>query len=585
MKDKRNLRYAIALVLCLLAGATVSCGKVDETKENAIEIAENDFSPTIEEIENAPKPQEESLCESAEEDGTVAGNESVESDDAAEADEVTRKLLCLKDGDTEPLVGVSFGEPFDYDKYVSVGTWHGAKMYRLKDAENGGIYFLFNGKGDGFGGLVQFANFNGGDFLGISVGEDSVKKISDVLGAYTAESRKTYSGTETWAIWDFETATLSVKIEDGVIQTMEYLAKGDIADAPELPEEETDFGRDRRETSGRVETVYNWSAYGSTSEGSYAVCDPRDVDYDENTADEFIREYLLSQGIHKEMPDRITYDRNGDVLAECYVDEEKGEYCIILHIWGYWLVDFDAGTRRYLDALYCTTHTLSEEDICGYTICEEDTEQGRVWERRYDYNRKKMEEAVYEYIPGTPFPFILESWNLDEFYPQLLIRNQKTWFFKEKAGFDEEGKFISYDEGVDQGEYLLGSCHTVYDEEGRLKAIQEELQKEDIEEYWGWWDESIDYSGQIEMQYRNDGTISDVEYHRSSYRYGTSDSSGIIEYDEKGRMLYNEYYITHGEDADIYLYEEDSDMPWCVIYWCCFAPGFEDIYLFLPQEP
>ena len=72
----------------------------------------------------------------------------------------------------------------------------------------------------------------------------------------------------------------------------------------------------------------------------------------------------------------------------------------------------------------------------------------------------------------------------------------------------EEGKFISYDEGVDQGEYLLGSCHTVYDEEGRLNAIQEELQKEDIEEYWGWWDESIDYSdysGQIEMQYSNDG--------------------------------------------------------------------------------
>ncbi|MDE5951235.1 MAG: hypothetical protein K2H12_06630, partial [Acetatifactor sp.] len=125
----------------------------------------------------------------------------------------------------------------------------------------------------------------------------------------------------------------------------------------------------------------------------------------------------------------------------------------------------------------------------------------------------------------------------------------------------------------------------VYDEAGRLKAIQEELQKEDIEEYWGWWDESIDYSGQIEMQYRDDGTISDVEYHHSSYKYGTSDSSGIIEYDEKGRMLYNEYYITHGEDVDIYLYEEDSDMPWCVIYWCCFAPGFEDIYLFLPQEP
>ncbi len=576
MKNIRNPRFAIALALCLLAGATVSCEK------STYGIAESDFAPAIEETENAPETQEESLCEPAEEDGTVEENKN---DDTAEADEVARNLLCLKEGNTEPLVGVSFGEPFDYDKYVSVGTWYGAKMHRLKDAENGGIYFLFNGKGDGFGGLVQFANFNSGDFLGITVGEDSVEKISDVLGAYTAESRKTYSGTETWAIWDFETATLSVEIEDGVIQTMEYLAKGDIADAPELPEEETDFGRDRRETSGRVETVYNWSAYGSTSEGSYVVCDPRDVDYDENTSDEFIREYLLSQGIHKETPDRITYDRNGDMLAECYVDEEKGEYCIILHIWGHWLVDFDAGTRRYLDALYCTTHTLSEEDIYGYMICEEDTAQSRVRERLYDNNRKKMAEAVYEYIPGMPFPFVLESWNLDEFYPKLLIRNQKTWFFKEKARFDEEGKFISYDRGVDQGEYLLGPCRTVYDEEGRLEAIQEELQEEDAEQGWGWWDESIDYSGQIEMQYRDDGTISDVEYIRSPNRYGTFDSRGSIEYDEKGRMFYNEYYITHGGDIDIYLYGEDSDMPWCVIYWCCFAPGFEDIYLFLPQEP
>ena len=128
VKDKRNLRFAMALALCLLAGATVSC------KEDAFEYAESDFAPAIEETENAPKPREESLCEPAEEDGTAAGN-----DDAAEIDEVTKNLLCLKDGDTEPLVGVSFGNPFDYDKYVSVGTWHGAKMYRLKDAENGGI--------------------------------------------------------------------------------------------------------------------------------------------------------------------------------------------------------------------------------------------------------------------------------------------------------------------------------------------------------------------------------------------------------------------------------------------------------------
>lgn len=164
-----------------------------------------------------------------------------------------------------------------------------------------------------------------------------------------------------------------------------------------------------------------------------------------------------------------------------------------------------------------------------YMIREESADQGRRWERLYDNNRQKMAEVIYEYIPVMPFPLVLESWNLDAFHPRLLVRNQKTWFMEETAKFDEEGKFIAYNEGiyhVYQGEYL-----------------------------------------------------------RPYYRYGTFDSSGDIEYDEKGRMLRNEYYVTHGGDMDIYLYEEDSDMPWGVIRWCCFAPGFEDIYLFLPQEP
>lgn len=574
MKNKGYHLLSIVLLFCLLAGAIAACKRADTVVEH--DSGADTVTTATETAEDTTGPSEESL------------REPVEEDWLAETDEVTVNLLRLKAGDIEPLVGVSFGDVFDYDRYVDTGSWAGTQMYRLKDAEDGNLCYLFGGKGNGFSGLVQFAGLAGGDFLGIRVGEDSVEKIADVLGAYTVEKRKSNSGTVTWAIWDFETPTLSVRIKDNIIQTVEYLAKGDIADAPELPEEETDLGRDRQETSGRVETVYNWSACGSASEGSYAVFDPRDVDYDDNTVDEFIREYLLSQGIYKEEPDRITYDQNGDVLAECYVDEEKGEYCIILHIWGHWLGDFDAGTRRYLDALYCTTHTLGEEDIRGYMIYEEDTAGSRRRERLYDDNRQKMAEVTYEYMPQMPFPLILESWNLDSLQSGLLIRNQKTWFMRKAAGFDEEGKFIAYNEGGDgvyQGEYLCGPCRMVYDGKGRITAIQEELQEEDLEEGWRSWEEDIDFSGQIEIKYRDDGTVSSVEYFRPYYRYGTSDSSGVIEYDEQGRMLANEYYITHGSDINIYLYEDDGDMPWCMICWCSSSPGFADIYLFLPQEP
>lgn len=186
-----------------------------------------------------------------------------------------------------------------------------------------------------------------------------------------------------------------------------------------------------------------------------------------------------------------------------------------------------------------------------------------------------------------PFPLVTESWNLNEnFIPPVLIRNQKTWFYKEQAEFDEQGKFIAYRGSIDDergGEYLYYPCRTKYDADGRLHAIQEEQQEYDIEEGWGWRDENIDYSGQIEFSYDKNGTIKHVDYLRSFYTHGTTDSSGVIEYDEKGRMIYNNYYITHGSDAGIFLYEKDSAMPWCVFHWCSYQRGFEGIYLFLPE--
>lgn len=542
MKDRKNRNLTIVLAICLLSAFVISCGRTDTGEESEA------------------------------------------------ADEVARNLLCLRDGDTESLIGMSFGDEFDYDRYVSRASsgegWH---YYSLKGSEYDSMYFLFNGKGNGFSGLTQF----GGDFLGVAVGEDTVETLSDVLGAYTVENKRTYNGTDTWAIWDFETATLSAKIKDGTIQTMQYLAKGDIADVPEKPEEETDFGRDRRETEGRVETVYNWRAYGSESKGPYAVYDPRsgpydDVpeEYDESTRDEFLHEYLLDQGIRKEEPDGVIYDQNGDPYVEYYVDGEDGKYCFIFHMWGNYLVDYDQGIHQYKDALYCTAYTPDEDDLFGYIIYEEDTEQNRYCERLYDRNGKKMAEAAYEYIPEMPFPLVVESWNLDSFHPKLLIRNQKTWFYMERAQFDSEGKLIAYNGRTGEGEggeYLTYLCQATYDMDGRLTQLREEPAKEEIEEAWGWWDEAEDYSGWMKFGY-SEGVISSVDYRRTSYVYGTTDDVGHIDYDEKGRMLCNDYYITHGSDSDIYLYEGDSDMPWCVIRWCGFAPGFEDIYLFLPEE-
>ncbi|MDE7224766.1 MAG: hypothetical protein K2O34_13430, partial [Acetatifactor sp.] len=514
------------------------------------------------------------------------GEESGTADEVP--DEVERNLICLRDGDTESLIGISFGEEFDYDKYVIRGSTDEGWAYALKDSGYDSMYYLFDGEGNGFSGLIQYGDYFQGssDFFGISVGEDRVERLSDVLGAYTIENKRSSSGTYTQAIWDFETVTLRALIEDGIIQNIWYLAKGGVANAPEKPEEETDFGGDRRDTEGCVEAVYNWSAYGPRSEGTYAILypglqigdDEKPVYYDKAEKEDFLRSYLEDQGIYKEEPDGTLYDRDGNPSVEYYVDREKEQYCFILHMWAYY-------GDEYEDALYCTAWTLDDEGLFGHLIHEEDAAQGGVYERLYDRNGKKMAEVSYEYVQGMPFPFVSEEWNLyTGFHPGLLIRNQKTWFYKDYARFDQEGRFVSYEGDTNRGEYLPYSCRTVYDGDGRLKAIQEELLPEDIEEDWGWWDGSIDYSGQIEFIYDDDGRISDVEYMRSYTTHGTTDSNGRIKYDERGRMVRNSFYITHGGDTNIYLYEGDSDMPWCMIRWCSFAPGFEDVFLFVPQE-
>lgn len=565
MKSGKNRDLLTTILICLIFIFLTACGKIDtdtntDTNTNTLEMPEDAAADPI----------------------------LTEENDWNTAAPSAQSLICLKNGDTESLVGLSFGDEFDYDRYVISGYSGDEARYHLKDAEYGSVHFVFNGKGNGFSGLMQFWE---GDFFGIILGEDTLETLTDVLGEPDMlEDEKNGGTTELWAIWHFETASLSARIRDGKIRTMEYCADGDIADAKEKTEAETDFGKDRSTGEGCAEVIYSWSAYGSSSEGAYAIYHPYNDDYDESGAgvDDFIHNYLLEQGIDKEKPDGVSYNQNGDTFVEYYVDREKEQYCFVVHLWGDYWVDYEKGISKYQDAVYCTAYTLDEDDKAGYLIYEQNEEKDIWHEQLYDIWGKKMAEVSYEYIPGTQFPFITESWNLNSgFFPSALIRNQKTWFYKEQAQFDKDGKFISYNGSIDEergGEYFCYPCRTVYDTDGRLYALQEEMQVYDIENEQGWGNENIDYSGQMEFSYYEDGTIKNVDYFRSSNIHGTSDSSGYIDYDEKGRMIYNDYYITHGGDSSIFLYEDDSTMPWCVFHWCSFLPGFEGVDLFLPKS-
>lgn len=493
-------------------------------------------------------------------------------------------FLLLKNGTTKPLVGFAFGDEFDYERFNISGHADGSELYVLKNSAYDGLNFSFNGKGKGFCGLSVSWE---GSFFGIQLGEDRLDKLVSILNEPdTYETRDSMEGI--FAVWYFEKASLTVRIKDGVIRTVEYRAAEGAADVKEKPEGLTDFSKDQKAGCDYTEAVYQWNAYGSVSKGTYACYHPYDEDYDENQVDAFIKNYLQSQRIHKKAPDGVSYNQNGDPLVEYYLDEAKNQYCFIVHLWAEYWVDYEKGTSKYRDAVYCTTHILNEADKVGSLIYNSNTAQTITRERLYDGQGKRMADISYEYIPGVPFPFLTSYWNLNtgyELIDTVLCRNQKTWFYKEQSQFDQDGNFIRYNGKINQEdwkEYLPYPCNSIYGADGRLKAIREELQESDIESDWGWWDESLDYSGQLEFSYHDNGSIKTVDYIRSSALHGTTDSSGVIEYDEKGRMIYNDYYITHGGHINIYLYEEDSERPWACFYWCSYLPGFENIYLFRP---
>lgn len=82
--------------------------------------------------------------------------------------------------------------------------------------------------------------------------------------------------------------------------------------------------------------------------------------------------------------------------------------------------------------------------------------------------------------------------------------------------------------------------------ENKRFYIEEDLLPEE-EEY------EQEHSGQVEFKFSENGILAEAEYRLSPWSHGIHDSSGTIEYDEKGRMIRNAYCVTHGGHTDISL--------------------------------
>ncbi len=61
--------------------------------------------------------------------------------------------------------------------------------------------------------------------------------------------------------------------------------------------------------------------------------------------------------------------------------------------------------------------------------------------------------------------------------------------------------------------------------------------------------------------YRDDGTLYHREYQHYPKFFGSTSQTKSGDYDERGRLIYQESYITHGAVDAYYLYEGDHMEP------------------------
>lgn len=100
------------------------------------------------------------------------------------------------------------------------------------------------------------------------------------------------------------------------------------------------------------------------------------------------------------MPDEDKIDTFTEVLGEPDTWEEK-DY------------GSETGISQYQDVVFCTAYALHDDDIAGYVLRERNPAQNTNRERLYD------------------------KWNFTAGFSSIpMIRNQKTWFYKERVQFD-----------------------------------------------------------------------------------------------------------------------------------------------------
>ena len=106
-----------------------------------------------------------------------------------------------------------------------------------------------------------------------------------------------------------------------------------------------------------------------------------------------------------------------------------------------------------------------------------------------------------------------------------------------------------------------------YTDDGKISSYEVRGLTENTEaQWWEGMEVKDDFFISIDWVYRSDGTLCRKYYYHNSRVFGTAGQSQWTYYDELGRPIYRDEYITHGSHVYYYIYDGDGMKPkYCLL--------------------
>lgn len=333
-----------------------------------------------------------------------------------------------------------------------------------------------------------------------------------------------------------------------------------------LPQEITDVEDQRFSEWEKVESLY-----------LYCTLDQMDFDSEDSLKTSMLREVSNAQE-EKEFLDsylqkhqiegegKELFQTDFSIITYYEKPKENMAHFIISNSW--------VEGEEYPKDILCFEMDFDAVQKAGYLAYDTDIEGRTLREGLYNAEGSLMTSVSYQYEEEIPFPLIQE------------VITQETEMNLYTSGETSSDSFLD-----ERTLFALYADTLVYEDDDRVTAYQGDPNSW----IWGTSDctgiceyngagklsrlkenertvdsDFFEEPGVMDFFYDDNGILSKVEYGYYTWwgLHGTWNSSGTVQYDAMGRPVYREYYVTHGHHKGWYLYHEDQERACAYIQLC-----------------